>query len=222
MMSEKNENYISRQITVYKTDKKLLEFVDKLKIAPVNHYAHIHSFGDIDEDGIKQISCIGLVLQDYSQGKGDNTKRVVANISPDEAEYIYSKVRNGIQEFEFKQEKIFGNPDENDMSKVTKLRIIRASKTADGKIRNYPWYVEIDNGRGKKQQNANGGISIKPNSFKSENKLYININDLDFFKLTVRVSKYISSWEKTVAPHVITQGMQAIAQRLEEKADEKQ
>lgn len=28
-MSE--QNYISRQITVYKTDKKLIEFIDKLK-----------------------------------------------------------------------------------------------------------------------------------------------------------------------------------------------
>lgn len=30
-MSE--QNYISRQITVYKTDKKLIEFIDKLKPA---------------------------------------------------------------------------------------------------------------------------------------------------------------------------------------------
>ena len=40
-MSE--QNYISRQITVYKTDKKLIEFIDKLKPAPTDFYAHIHS-----------------------------------------------------------------------------------------------------------------------------------------------------------------------------------
>lgn len=50
-MSE--QNYISRQITVYKTDKKLIEFIDKLKPAPTDFYAHIHSFGDKDEEGVK-------------------------------------------------------------------------------------------------------------------------------------------------------------------------
>lgn len=53
-MSE--QNYISRQITVYKTDKKLIEFIDKLKPAPTDFYAHIHSFGDKDEEGVKQTS----------------------------------------------------------------------------------------------------------------------------------------------------------------------
>ena len=32
-----NEPYISRQITVYQTDKKLIEFLDKLKSASVEH-----------------------------------------------------------------------------------------------------------------------------------------------------------------------------------------
>ena len=63
--------YISRQITVYKTDKKLVEFIDKLKPAPTGYYAHIHSFGDKDEDGVKQTSCIGITLQDYSKGTGN-------------------------------------------------------------------------------------------------------------------------------------------------------
>ena len=70
-MSE--QNYISRQITVYKTDKKLIEFIDKLKPAPTDFYAHIHSFGDKDEEGVKQTSCIGIVLQDYSKGTGKQT-----------------------------------------------------------------------------------------------------------------------------------------------------
>ena len=53
-MSMSEQNYISRQITVYKTDKKLIEFIDKLKPAPTDFYAHIHSFGDKDEEGVKQ------------------------------------------------------------------------------------------------------------------------------------------------------------------------
>mgnify|MGYP001625568317 CR=1 FL=1 len=75
-MSENEKNYISRQISVYKTDKKLVEFIDKLKPAPAEYYAHIHSFGDKDESGVKQISCIGITLQNYTNGTGKNIKQI--------------------------------------------------------------------------------------------------------------------------------------------------
>ena len=210
------QNYISRQITVYKTDKKLIEFLDKLKPAPTNYYAHIHSFGDRDEDGVRQISCIGIVLQDYSNGTGDKTVRVTANISPDEAEYILLQLKNKVSDFELKQEKIFGEPDKNGRSTVTKLRIIRAEVGSDGKKRNYPWYVEICNGTGIKAKSNKGGYYIKSDSYKEERKIFININELDFFKLMNRVSSYIKAWEQTVAPHIIMSGKQAIAEAMAE------
>lgn len=211
-MANEKSNYISRQIAVYKTDKKLIEFVDKLKPAPTNYYAHIHSLGDKDEDGVKQISCIGIVLQDYSGGTGNNVKRVTANISPDEAEYIFVQLSNGVSAFEFKQEKIFGEPNKNGKSMVTKLRIIRAATGADGKVRKYPWYVEIANGTGKKVKTENGGIIIQSQSYEEDRKVYVNINDLDFFRLMSRVSKFITTWEAAVGPHVIMAGKQAIAE----------
>ena len=212
-MSE--QEYISRQISVYKTDKKLVEFLDKLKPAPTNYYAHIHSFGDKDEEGVKQISCIGIVLQDYSKGAGNGIVRVNANISPDEAEYLYLQVVNKVQEFEFKQEKIFGEPDKNGRAKVTKFRLVRASKGKDGKPRNFPWYIEISNGTGVKVKSDKGGFYIKGESYKEEAKVFLNINDIDFFKLMIRVSRYIENWEAAVAPHVISAGKQALEEARE-------
>ena len=212
-MSE--QNYISRQITVYKTDKKLIEFIDKLKAAPINCYAHIHSFGDKDEDGVRQTSCIGITLQDYSKGTGKQNIRVTANISPDEAEYILIQLKNQALDFELKQEKIFGEPDKNGRAKVTKLRIIRAETGKDGKKRTYPWYVEIGNGTGVKAKTDKGGFFIKSDSYKEEGKVFININDLDFFKLMNRVSRYINAWEQTVAPQVIMLGKQALNEAQE-------
>ena len=38
-----HEDYISNQIAVYKNSKTLLEFQDKLKVAPITSYAHIHA-----------------------------------------------------------------------------------------------------------------------------------------------------------------------------------
>ncbi|MBQ2924870.1 MAG: hypothetical protein IJE57_04770, partial [Anaerotignum sp.] len=193
------QTYISRQISVYMTDKKLVEFLDKLKPAPTEYYAHIHSFGDKDEDGVKQISCVGIILQDYSNGTGKKTVRVSANISPDEAEYIFLQVKNGVEEFRFEQDKIFGENDENGRAKVTKLRLARAAKSKNGEPRKYPWYIEIGNGTGVKVKSDKGGYFIKGESYKESAKVYINISDLDFFKLMLRVSRYIENWEAAIA-----------------------
>ena len=74
---------IQNQIAVYKTNKKLVEFNDKLKAAPVEYYGHIHAQGEKLNDGSRPRSCIGMILQDYSKGTGENTIRVMANLSPE-------------------------------------------------------------------------------------------------------------------------------------------
>ena len=41
-----NHDYISPQIAVYKNSKNLVEFRDKLKVASLECYAHIHADGE--------------------------------------------------------------------------------------------------------------------------------------------------------------------------------
>ena len=78
----KNEDYISNQIAVYKNSKTLVEFQDKLKSAGIHSYAHIHANGEIDADGRKRYSLIGILMKDYSKGTGDKAVTVSANLSP--------------------------------------------------------------------------------------------------------------------------------------------
>lgn len=59
------DNRIQNQIAIYMTNKKLCEFTDKLKPAPIEYYAHMHAQGEEQADGIRAYSCIGVVLQDY-------------------------------------------------------------------------------------------------------------------------------------------------------------
>ena len=40
------DNRIQNQIAIYMTNKKLCEFTDKLKPAPVEYYAHMHAQGE--------------------------------------------------------------------------------------------------------------------------------------------------------------------------------
>ena len=187
--------YISNQICVYKNSKSLLEFRGKLRPAGLNNYQHIHADGEMDEEKRKVSSLIGILMKDYSKGTGEKALTVTHNVSPEEIKFILSRLSAGFGEFTFAQEKIFGTPDEKGFSIVTKIRIIRATKDPKGNPRNLPWYVEVENGKGIPAKNANGGTYIKPNSFVSIAKVYVNLSDLDLFKLLSRVVSYINVWE---------------------------
>ncbi|MBR4083282.1 MAG: hypothetical protein IKK33_03245 [Lachnospiraceae bacterium] len=208
-----SEEYISNQIAVYKNSKTLVEFQDKLKVASLEYYAHIHADGEPTDNGPKKHSLIGILMKDYSNGTGEKAVTVTANISPEEAKFILSRLTAGFQEYSYAQEKIFGEQDAKGYAKVSKVRIIRATKDAKGAPRNLPWYIEVENGKGIPLKNASGGTYMKPKSFISEGKVYANLSDLDLFKLLSRVSSYIDSWEKAIAPPLIKQAKNTLANR---------
>ena len=208
-----NEEFISRQIAVYKNSKTLLEMLDKLNVATTNSYAHLHADGEEGTDGRKRYSLIGILMKDYSKGTGDKAVTVSANISPDEAKFILTRLSAGFQEYTFQQDKIFGGKDEKGYSSVSKVRIIRAPKDSKGNVRNLPWYVEVENGKGIPMQNAAGGTYMKANSFVSTGKVFANLSDLDLFKLLSRVASYIDAWEKAYAPQIIGLAKKAIYER---------
>ena len=212
-----NADYISNQIAVYKNSRTLLEFQDKLRVAPITSYAHIHAGGETGADGRRMYSLIGILMKDYSRGTGDKAVTVCANISPKEAKFILSRLTAGFSEYTFQQEKIFGTKDAKGYAQVSKLWIIRAPKDSKGADRKLPWYVEVENGRGIPQKNANGGTYMKPNSFVSTGKVYANLSDLDLFDLLSSVSSYIDCWEHAIAPALITKAKNAVAARQSAK-----
>lgn len=213
-----NEPYVSTQISVLKTDRKLVAFYDKLRFASVNHYAQLHADGEYMENNRKVRSLIGIHVLDYSNGKGANqTITAKANISPDEAEFILSRIQAGFLNYEFRQDKIFGQKDQNGYSQVTKLRIIRATQDYKGTPLRIPWRIEIENGKGIAVQNQTGGTYMQKNSFQSLTKTSINVSDEDMFCLLNRVVRYIHMWEATIAPALITNGKQALQNSLLQK-----
>ena len=211
---------IQRQISIYMTNKKLCEFNDKLKLAPVEYYAHLHAQGEKQGDGNRQRSCIGIVLQDYSNGTGDKTVRVSANLSPEFFAYVLSRVSLGVERFEFNEDKIFGKPDEQGMSMVTKVSIKRASVGADGKPRNYPWCVMVENGKAVKETTSLGGVHMKKGSYQKGRSVFVNINDYDFFRLMQQTSRYISAWELTSCPKRIREAQTILASQHGEFDDQ--
>lgn len=208
-----DNNRIQPQIAIYMTNKKLCEFNDKLKAAPVEYYGHLHAQGEKVEGERSQRSCIGIVLQDYSNGTGNKTVRVSANLSPEFFAYALSRVSLGVELFEFYEEKIFGDPDKEGKSMVTKVSVKRASVGQDGKPRNYPWCVIVENGRAIKEGTQTGGVHMKKGSYQKERAVFVNINDYDFFRLMQQTTRYINAWELTNGPKKIREAMQIMEQQ---------
>ena len=207
------DNRIQPQVAIYMTNKKLCEFNDKLKAAPVEYYGHLHAQGEKVEGERSQRSCIGIVLQDYSNGTGNKTVRVSANLAPEFFAYALSRVSLGVELFEFYEEKIFGDPDKEGKSMVTKVSIKRASVGPDGKKRNYPWCVIVENGRAVEEGTQTGGVHMKKGSYQKERQVFVNINDYDFFRLMQQTTRYINAWELTNGPKKIREAMQIMEQQ---------
>jgi hypothetical protein len=202
------EYTIENQIAIYMTNKKLCEFNSKLQPAPVQYYAHVHAQREKIGDSRMPTSAVGIVLQDYSNGTGEKTVRVSANLAPEFFEYALSQVESGTEKFNFYEEKIFGEPDAKGMSSVTKVSVKRASVGSDGKPRNYPWCIMVENGFGVKETNLQGGMHMKQGSYQKAKCVYVNINDYDFYTLMKRTSRFIQAWELTNAPKLIRDAMQ--------------
>ncbi|MCL1842898.1 MAG: hypothetical protein FWF79_03725 [Defluviitaleaceae bacterium] len=196
MNNNQNQDRITGQIAVHKTDKKLLEFIDNLNPAPLLDYAAIHA-GTVrphKKDGQRVYSVIRIVAQDYSR-KGEPSIRVKANIAPEEAIYFAEAVRSGVKDFKFEAVKIFGSPDNQGFSPMTKLWITRSETTPDGEILKRPWKVDIENGKGRKAHGKNGGSYCQSGSYVLEKKVFINFTDYEFFKLLCGVERFITVWE---------------------------
>lgn len=189
---------VSGQIAVYKTAKALLELSDSLKPASHLFPAHIHAAGEKAENGER--SLIRLNMLDYSApGNQAESIYVYANISPEETIYIYSALFSHLLDFDFPQDKIFGEPDENNYSIVTKLQIKRYDTDKQGQKRTYPWYVEIQNGIGIAVKNANGGTYCQKDSYICEKTVHLFINDKDMFGLFRKANAYICVFEAEYA-----------------------
>ncbi len=188
----------SRQIAVCKTDKALLELVDSLKPSGDRFPAHIHAAGEKEEN--RERSLIRLQMVDYSKGTGMAAVQVFANISPEEAIFLYSRVYSCVENFTFSADKIFGKDEEDEKRAImTRLYIARYAKDKSGKARTYPWYVDIQNGTGIPQKNRNGGTFCMENSYLKKKEVSIYLSDADMFRLFCRADAWIRSFEAEYA-----------------------
>lgn len=207
-----NQNYqtrISPQICKIQTDRKLIAAYDCLKCAALTHYAQIHAKGEYKENEHKANSLIRLTIQDYSNGTGDKNVIAQFNLTPEQIQFILTRITAGFQEFEWSQSKIYGTPDAQGYSTAQQFSISRHTNDSSGRPMKSPWRIQIINGKGVKVQNQKGGSYMKSGSFLSEKNVFIQLTDMDFYTLLKRVDSYITNWEAGIAPTLIASGKQA-------------
>ena len=205
-----DDSLIMGQIAVYKTDKKLVEFIDQLNAAPIQDYAAVHA-GTVrptqTAEGKRIYSNIGIVVQNYGNKENGKSIRAKANISPEEALFIALKCQSFVPMFDFKTMKIYGEPDGAGYALVTHLHIVRHPDVGtDGEARRYPWEISVENGKGKKGYNKQGGTYCVSGSYVKEKQVSIYLSELDFFKMTCALLRFITQWENAHAPKLIREG----------------
>lgn len=87
----------------------LVELRDKLKVASVANYAHIHATGEQTGNGTKRTSLIGILMKDYSKGTKDQAVTVTANVSPEEIRFLFSRLNAGFPAVDLNRKNIRGS-----------------------------------------------------------------------------------------------------------------
>lgn len=208
---------ISNQIAKVQTNKKLIAMLDKLSYAGTAHYAQIHAKGEKNGQGRKNTSLIGIMLQDYSKGTGQNNIITQFNLAPEQVQFLLSRVTAGFQDYDWTQDKIFGEPDQNGLSIAQRIQISRHGFKQDGSVSNNPWFIAITNGFGVRVQNNIGGYYMQRGSFKQDKYAFINLTDMDMFTLLKRVDSYITAWENVMAMDHLLKDRAAYESYVEEQ-----
>ena len=181
-MSEVKE-FEDRQICKLNGAKSLIELQDNLKQDEKSQRVH----GDF--------SLIKVVMIDYST---PNHTYVSCNTAPETISYIKEVSLQCRPTFAYEESKIFGDADKSGESAVTKLSIKRIATDQNGAKRNNPWYITVENGKGKKAQSKTGGIYIQSGSYRKEKSVSIFCTDAEMYKLMLKGENYIKNFEKKV------------------------
>lgn len=187
---------VSKQISVHKGKGSLLEINNCMKTASPWFPWHMHAEGMEDEEGT---SLIRFVMVDYSKGK--KSVSVYANVAPEYVKYFFVQMLRGVEEFSFSQQKIFQKSPDSLEGAVTYFMISRHEYNSSGEKRNYPWYVEIQNGTGIVEKTRNGGQHCKKGTYEVKKRAAIYMTDIDIFVLFCRADSVIKAFERDALFH---------------------
>lgn len=203
-----------RQMSSFTNNKAVIELINKLHLATPGQGSHIHRSNEKDSKGKSMAkSMVGINIVNYQT---QPSVFVQENLTPTQLKELYNEaiMKRSNYLFSGNGQKIFGAPDDKGYSIVRSIKIQRqGSYVSGGKtiVKNYPWTITIQNGKGIKETgNNNGGTSCKKGSFILDKEASINMSDGDFFALVEEAYTYITAWENYCAHSFIKANEEAI------------
>ena len=210
-MSQSYQNLASDQICKVQNDKKLISFHDRcgpLCLAAMHRYTPRESFQRTTIRFTRSSACLSRI---YSNGTGERNIITRFHLSPEQVQFFLTRLTAGFQEFEWSISKIFGEPDQYGYPPPAQQFPFPARSGIDGREMKNPWRIQIINGRGIKVQNRNGGSYMQSGSFQMEKSAFILLTDMDLYQLLKRVDAYVTEWERCIAPPLISNGKEMLA-----------
>lgn len=209
-----------RQMSSHINNKAVVELINKLRVATPGKGSRIHRHGETDHNGQAMYnSMIGINIVNY--GQNNQSVFVENNLTPAQVRELYNEAIMKRNEYSFSGNgtKIFGKADASGYSIVRTIAINRqGSYVSEGKkvVKNFPWTIAIENGKGIKGTSATGGTYCKAGTYVREKKAFINLSDGDFFALFDEAVVYLTAWENYCAHAFIKQNEEEIRKYEEE------
>lgn len=227
-----------RKITGSKNKTKAIDFNSQLVPAKSEDFSMIHGCGGKDHAGN---STIGVVICDYSKGKGKNAVTVKANIDALAIDGIYlaaiqmqnkawellhhnNPMRPAPGETPYKYTpagKVNPYVTDNDgLSPVSQIAIKYCPVRTDGAIATHPWYIGISNCYAPVQKRQNGAITYDGKAAVKKKTAYVNMSYEDFANAMTAVEHHIRSWEMNCNKEQFIEGYRMLSGKVKEKENE--
>lgn len=203
----KNYDEISNQCAVVKVDGRTLSVYPNLKIASRVRYGECW-----DSKGSK----IKFSLQDYTEGKGDNSIFCNFNLDMKDYYFLYEKAKMSHLPSQYYITKIVGKPEATKrdgqfqgLNPVSRLTISRTPKTSTGAPMRMPWKIHIANGYAKALNGKKEGTYYEAkDSFKLEKESAMMLTDADFQYIFEKIHDYMEMYKMICWTPVFKAGLQ--------------
>lgn len=197
----KQYNEITNQAAVERVNGRTIAFYPNLE-APT-----LCSYGEGVTGKVK------VSIQDYTKGKGDNSFYVNFNLELSDIYFLFERAKISNMPEPLRRTKIIGWEQVKEgkykgLSATSKLVISRTAKTSDGKPRNYPWDITIQNGYAKALPGKITGTFYEASgTFQVVNESSMKFTDVDFLEKMMQINNYIKMYNDVMVKPMFTKGL---------------
>jgi len=112
-------------------------------------------------------------------------------------------------DFNYKQDRVhaFGKDiTEGKIVPVQQMQIYHQTFRKGGQLSNYPWTIKIIEAKAPVHIQPTGATSFSSSAMTDTKEAFIQISDMDMYRMMSQICRYVSVWENTIAANMVKQG----------------